>query len=79
MVGVNKIEDTFEKAMWRARNISAPKNAMRLKVQTPCAAKGDKCYDCKSPERICRGFLVTEYPMFGQSTEIILVNENLGY
>ena len=29
VVGKNKIEDTFEKAMWRARNIAAPKKAQR--------------------------------------------------
>ena len=79
VIGKNKIEDTLEKAMWRARNISAPKNAMRLKVNTPCAIKADRCYDCQSPERICRGLLITEYAMFGQETEIILVDEELGY
>ncbi len=79
VIGINKIEDSFEKAMWRARNISAPKNAQRLNCKTPCAIKGDKCYDCKGPGRICRGFLITEYPMLGQETEILLINENLGY
>ena len=79
VVGKNKIEDTFEKAMWRARNIAAPKNAQRLSRKTPCAIKGDKCYNCSSPERICRGILITEAPMSAQETEILLVNENLGY
>ena len=79
VVGKNKIEDTFEKAMWRARNIAAPKNARRLNRKTPCAIKGDKCYNCSSPERICRGILITEAPMSAQETEILLVNENLGY
>ena len=79
VVGKNKIEDTFEKAMWRARNIAAPKNAQRLNRKTPCAIKGDKCYNCSSPERICRGILITETPMSGQETEILLINENLGY
>ena len=79
VVGKNKIEDTFEKAMWRARNIAAPKNAQRLNRKTPCAIKGDKCYNCSSPERICRGILITEAPMSAQETEILLVNENLGY
>ena len=79
VVGKNKIEDTFDKAMWRARNIAAPKNAQRLSRKTPCAIKGDKCYNCSSPERICRGILITETPMSGQETEILLINENLGY
>ena len=79
VVGKNKIEDTFENAMWRARNIAAPNNAQRLNRKTPCAIKGDKCYNCSSPERICRGILITEAPMSAQETEILLVNENLGY
>lgn len=79
VVGKNKIEDTFEKAMWRARNIAAPKNAQRLSRKTPCAIKGDKCYNCSSPERICRGILITEAPMSAQETEIVLIDEHLGY
>jgi hypothetical protein len=51
--GVNKIEPTLEKAIWRARNIAAPKNAKRFGLKTPCAVKGDCCYDCSSPDRIC--------------------------
>ncbi len=79
IIGKNKIEDTFEKALWRARNIAAPKNAQRLNRNTPCAIKGDKCYNCSSPEKICRGILIVEAPMMAQETEIILINENLGY
>lgn len=79
IVGINKIEDTFEKALWRARNIAAPKNAKRFGAKTPCAINGDKCYDCNSPERICRSFSILEAPTKGQETEIILINQCLGY
>ena len=79
VVGKNKIAPDFEKAMWRARNIAAPKNAQRLGLDTPCAVKADKCYDCSSPSRICRGFLVLEGPPNGAEVEIVLVNNNLGY
>ena len=79
VIGKNKIETTLEKAIWRARNIAAPKNAQRLGVKTPCAVLGDKCYDCTSPDRICRGFLIMEAPVKGQEIEIVLVNEVLGY
>ena len=44
-----------------------------------CAVKGDKCYDCQSPERICNGFLIFERAMKGTETEVLLVNEELGY
>lgn len=79
LVGRNKIAPNFEKAMWRARNIAAPLNAKRLGTATPCAAKGDKCYDCDSPGRICKAFLVFSYKPNMTNCEIILINEELGY
>ena len=79
VVGRNKLAPTYEEALWRARNISAPKNAQRLKTKTPCAVKGDRCYDCKSPDRICRGLVVLWNPMLGMDTEVVLVDEELGY
>ena len=81
VVGRNKVAPTYEEALWRARNIAAPKNAQRLGKQTPCAVNGDRCYDCKSPDRICRGLVVLWKPMMGmeQATEVILVDEDLGY
>ena len=59
IVGVNKVAPDYESALWRARNIAAPKNAQRLQRKTPCAAKGDRCYNCSSPERICACLLYT--------------------
>ncbi len=79
IVGKNKIAENYEKALWRARNIAAPKNAQRLGMKTPCAIKGDKCYDCTSPDRICRGFLTLELPPMGTDVELVIINENLGY
>lgn len=80
VVGKNKIAPDYEKALWRARNIASPKNAQRIGVQTPCAVKGDKCYDCKSPQRICRGLVVLwEKPKAIETMEVILIDEELGY
>ena len=77
--GVNKVEPTFEQALWRARNIASPKNAQRLGRKTPCAVKGDKCYDCSSPERICRALAVLWAPPKGIGhVEAVIVNETLG-
>lgn len=78
IIGRNKLAPTYDAALWRARNIASPKNAQRLGKKTPCAIKGDRCYDCKSPERICRGLVVLWGPMLGTDTEIILVDEDLG-
>ena len=78
IIGRNKLAPTYDEALWRARNIAAPKNAQRLGKKTPCAVKGDRCYDCKSPDRICRGLVVLWGPSMGVETEIVLVDEDLG-
>lgn len=78
IIGKNKLAPTYDEALWRARNIAAPKNAQRLEKKTPCAVKGDRCYDCKSPDRICRGLVVLWGPCIGVETEIVLVDEDLG-
>ena len=69
----------LDAALWRARNIAAPKNAQRLGVQTPCAAKGDRCYDCKSPQRICRALVVYWEKPKSMDMEVVLVRQDLGY
>lgn len=79
IVGINKIEDTYDKALYRARNIAAPKNAKRLGIKTPCAVNADKCYNCKSSDRICRGLSVLWEKPKGNTIEIIIIEENLGY
>ena len=80
VVGANKIAPDFEKALWRARNIASPKNAQRLARKTPCAAKGDRCSDCDSPDRICR--VVSTHlrkPNGIPTAYVVLVEEELGY
>ena len=79
LVGENKIAKDFQAALWRARNIAAPKNAQRMKAKTPCAKKGDKCYDCSSPSRICRALSVLWEPPLRSDVEVILIHEELGF
>ena len=78
VIGRNKLAPTYEEALWRARNIASPQNAQRLGKKTPCAVKGDRCYDCRSPERICRGLVTMWGPMMGMEAEVLLVDEDLG-
>lgn len=79
VVGMNKVAPDYDAALWRARNVAAPKNAQRLGRKTPCAAKGDRCYDCASPERICRALVVLwEKPGDFEHAEVVLVDETLG-
>ena len=79
VIGANKLAPTRDEALWRARNIAAPRNAQRLGKKTPCAVNGDKCYDCKSPERICRGLAVLwARPNATEEMEVVLIGEALG-
>jgi hypothetical protein len=79
VLGANKIEADYDSALFRARNVAAPLNAQRLARKTPCAPKGDRCYNCSSPERICRGLTVLWEAPTGCAYEIILINESLGF
>lgn len=80
IIGTNKICEDLESAVWRARNIAAPLNAQRLKRNTPCAVKGDKCYNCDSPERICRVLSVHwKKPRGTPYQEVVIVGEELGF
>ena len=78
VAGRNKIAATYDEALFRARNTAAPKNARRKQMKTPCA-QGDHCYDCKSPDRICRALTVLWGPMIGMETEVVLIDRDLGY
>lgn len=79
VLGINKFEENLDKAIYRARNVSAPPNAKRLGRNTPCAVKGDKCYDCNSPERICRGLVVHYRKMSSCDIEVVIIGEKLGF
>ena len=79
VVGRNKLAPTYEEALWRARNIAAPKNAQKLHKKTPCAVRADRCYDCKSPDRICRGLVVLWEAISGMEMEVVLIDEELGF
>lgn len=79
VVGTNKIANSLEDAIWRARNIAAPRNAMRLGLKTPCAVKGDRCYNCSSPDRICNSIITYCKKMRFIDMEIVIINEELGF
>lgn len=79
VAGRNKVSPDYVSALYRVRNVVAPKNARRMGIKTPCAAKADRCYDCNSPERICRGLVVHYKRMKSMDMEVVLVDEELGY
>lgn len=79
VIGTNKIAENLEQTIWRVRNIAAPKNAVRFQLKTPCAVKGDKCYDCQSPDRLCNSLLIHLKKIDSCDVEVILIDEKLGF
>lgn len=80
VIGKNKLTAGYEEAVWRARNVAAPLNARRMGKNTPCARGELRCYDCKSPERICRALVTLWEKMFGcERVEVVLIGEDLGF
>lgn len=79
--GINKITPDLASAIDRARNIASPLNARRFNLQTPCAqSEPMKCHDCKSPQRICNGMVITMGKMSGiGEITVILIGQELGY
>ena len=79
IIGGNKVTADLESAIYRARNVASPLNAKRLNRKTSCAVKGDRCYECNSPERICRSLSVLWDKPTGADYEVILIEEELGF
>ena len=80
VIGHNKIAPDYDAALFRARNTAAPLNARRLNKQTPCAVGDEiRCFDCKSPDRICRALTALWSAPGGAQYEVVIVDEKLGY
>ena len=79
IVGKNKITANLSDAIYRCKNVAAPKNAKRMNAKTPCAKNADKCYDCNSPERICRITTIIDRAPMGMKCEIIFIDQELGF
>lgn len=78
VAGMNKVEDTLEAAINRARTVAAPINKQRFPTQTPCELTGT-CADCKSEACICNQILVTRHCRPVGRIKFILVGEELGF
>jgi L-lactate utilization protein LutB len=78
LVGRNKIVPDLDAAMFRIKNYAAPVNTMRLDKKTPCA-KTSYCEECKSPDRICNTWTITEKSFPKGRVKVILINDDLGF
>jgi MinD superfamily P-loop ATPase len=77
LVGRNKIVSELDDAMFRVKNYAAPANAIRLEKKTPCV-KTSYCEDCKSPDRICNVWTITEKSFPKGRIRVVLINQDLG-
>lgn len=78
MIGRNKIVADLDEAMFRIKNYVAPVNSMRLDKKTPCV-KTSYCQECKSPNRICNTWTITEKSFPKDRVKVVLINEDLGF
>ena len=78
IIGLNKVAQTVEAALARARGTASPINAQRFDIKTPCQIDG-MCHNCNSPESVC------SYVHFLRNSRnkgrhvVVLVGEDLGY
>ena len=77
-IGRNKIVPNLDEAMYRVKEYVAPVNSMRLDRKTPCV-KTSYCEECKSLDRICNTWTITEKSQPKGRTKIMLIDESVGY
>ena len=78
VAGMNKVVDTVEDAVVRARTVAAPTNKQRFPAPTPCMVTGT-CANCKGEGSICNQFLITRSCRPAGRIKFILVGEDLGF
>ena len=77
VAGMNKVMDSLEDAVTRARTVAAPMNKQRFGAVTGCAETG-VCVNCKSEGCICNQILISRHCRPAGRIKFILVGEALG-
>lgn len=78
VAGMNKVEDSLEDALRRARTVAAPMNNQRFGNDNPCSVTGT-CGNCKNEKCICNQIVITRHCRPGGRIKFILVGEELGF
>lgn len=78
IAGMNKVTDSLDAAVVRARTVAAPMNKQRFPGESPCKVTGS-CADCKSEGGICNQILITRCCKPAGRIKVILVGEELGF
>ncbi len=90
IVGANKIVKDLKEAFLRVKKIAAPKNCVRLGIDSPCAKLGhcvsllksenpDFTDGCDIDRRICRNYLISGKQQIKNRITVIICGEELGY
>jgi L-lactate utilization protein LutB len=77
IAGMNKVMDTLDDAITRARTVAAPMNQQRFQLKNPCTVTGT-CADCKSESCICNQIVITRHCRPVGRIKFIIVGEDLG-
>lgn len=78
IAGMNKVCDSLDAAITRARTVAAPQNQQRFGLPNPCTATG-ACADCKSETCICNQIVITRHCKPAGRIKFIIVGEELGF
>ncbi len=90
IVGINKIVQDLDEAVFRVKTVAAPLNVKRLNLNTPCS-KLNKCISlvdndnppmqsgCHCDDRICCTYNIYGSQRHKNRIKVIIVNETLGY
>ena len=78
IIGLNKVAQTVEAALARARSTASPINAQRFDINTPCKIDGT-CHNCNSPESVCSYVHFLRNSRTKGRHVVVLVGEDLGY
>ena len=90
VVGANKIVKDINDAFLRVKKIAAPKNCVRLGIESPCAKLGhcvaleksdntDFTDGCGFERRICANYLISGRQQVKDRITVIICGEDMGY
>ncbi len=78
VAGMNKVCDSLEAAITRARTVAAPMNQQRFGLPNPCTSTGS-CADCLCESSICNQILITRHCKPAGRIKLVIVGEELGF
>jgi len=78
VIGKNKVEESLEEAINRAKNTAAPLNAKRAGYNPPCVELNE-CIDCNSKERVCNSLVIIEGQAKKNRIKLYIIDQELGF